>query len=87
MHLRGIGQRRQDGVDDRGALRDLESDRAFFMEHGRLAAQRTKAITREVNRLCNEARLCAGELVDAFGIPDEILGAPIGLSESGVHAG
>ncbi|HEX3976131.1 MAG TPA: acyl-CoA dehydrogenase [Solirubrobacteraceae bacterium] len=62
------------------ALADLESDRAFFLEHGRLAGPRCKAITREVNRLCNEARLCAGALVDAFGIPDEVLGAPIGLS-------
>ena len=38
-------------------------------------------LTREVNRLCNEARLCAGELVDAFGIPDEALAAPIGLND------
>jgi acyl-CoA oxidase len=63
------------------ALADLESDRAFFMEHGRLSGPRCKAITREVNRLCNEARLCAGGLVDAFGIPDEVLAAPIGLSD------
>src|SRR6185312_12926790 len=62
------------------ALADLESDRAFFMEHGRLAGPRCKALTREVNRLCNEARLGAGALVDAFGIPDEVIGAPIGLS-------
>jgi acyl-CoA oxidase len=61
------------------ALEDLESDRAFFLEHGRLSGPRCKAITREVNRLCNEARLCAADLVDAFGIPDEVLAAPIGL--------
>jgi hypothetical protein len=35
----------------------------------------------EVNRLCNEARLCAGGLVDVFGLPDEVLRAPIGLSD------
>jgi acyl-CoA oxidase len=63
------------------ALHDLEADRAFFMEHGRLSGPRCKAITREVNRLCNEARLCAGDLVDAFGIPDEVLSAPIGLAD------
>ena len=68
------------------ALADLESDRAFFMEHGRLAGPRCKALTREVNRLCNEARLCAGALVDAFGIPDEVIGAPIGLSDAGAAA-
>ena len=64
------------------ALQDLESDRAFFMEHGRLAGARCKAITREVNRLCNETRLCAAQLVDAFGIPDEVLAAPIGLMDA-----
>jgi acyl-CoA oxidase len=64
------------------ALDELESDRAFFMEHGRLSGPRCKAITREVNRLCNEARHCADRLVDAFGIPDEVLGAPIGLADA-----
>jgi acyl-CoA oxidase len=65
------------------ALSELETDRAFFMEHGRLSGPRCKAITREVNRLCNEARLCADGLVDAFGIPDEVLAAPIGLKDAG----
>ncbi len=69
------------------ALHDLESDRAFFMEHGRLSGPRCKAITREVNRLCNETRLCAGALVDAFGIPDELLSAPIGLADPEGHSG
>jgi acyl-CoA oxidase len=62
-------------------LEDLESDRAFLMEHGRLSGPRCKALTREVNRLCNEARLCAGGLVEAFGIPDEMLASPIGLAD------
>ena len=59
------------------ALHDLEADKGFFQEHGRLSAPRCKAITREVNQLCNDARLQAGRLVDAFGIPDAILAAPI----------
>ncbi|MGH2856403.1 MAG: acyl-CoA dehydrogenase [Solirubrobacteraceae bacterium] len=62
------------------ALSEVESDRAFFLEHGRLAGPRCKAITREVNRLCDEVRERAGELVDAFGIPDAVLAAPIGLA-------
>jgi hypothetical protein len=37
--------------------------------------------TREVNGLCNETRLCAAGLVDAFGILDEVLGARIGLTD------
>jgi Acyl-CoA oxidase len=61
------------------ALYNLEADKGFFQEHGRLSSPRTKAITREVNRLCNEARQQAGAIVDAFGIPDQILAAPIGL--------
>jgi acyl-CoA oxidase len=65
------------------ALYEIESDRAFFQEHGRLSGQRCKAVTREVNDLCNELRGIADGLVDAFGIPDQVLGAPIGLREAG----
>jgi acyl-CoA oxidase len=36
-------------------------------------------VTRAVNDLCNEVRGDAEALVDAFGIPDEVLRAPIGL--------
>jgi acyl-CoA oxidase len=70
-------------VRDLYALQNLEAGKGFFQEHGRLSSPRTKAITREVNRLCNEVRQQAGEYVDAFGIPDAILAAPIGLKEGG----
>ncbi len=60
-------------------LHNVEEDKGFFQEHGRLSSPRCKAITREVNRLCNEVRQQAGDLVDAFGIPDPVLAAPIGL--------
>ena len=63
------------------ALHELESDKGFMLEHGRLSGPRCKAITREVNELCNQVRLRAGGLVDAFGIPDAVLGAPIGVSD------
>jgi acyl-CoA oxidase len=62
------------------ALENIEADRGFFQEHGRLTGPRCKAVTREVNRLCNEVRAQAAALVDAFGIPDAILAAPIGLA-------
>jgi acyl-CoA oxidase len=68
-------------VCDLFALHTVEEEKGFFQEHGRLASPRTKAVTREVNRLCNEVRRQAGALVDAFGIPDEMLAAPIGLRE------
>jgi acyl-CoA oxidase len=63
------------------ALSSIEQGKGFFLEHGRLAGARTKQVTREVNDLCNTISLQAGALVDAFGIPDQVLGAPIGLRE------
>jgi acyl-CoA oxidase len=69
-------------VCDLYALSEIESDRGFLQEHERLSGARCKAITREVNRLCNEVRGIAGPLVDAFGIPDPVLGAPIGVGGS-----
>jgi len=68
-------------VCDLYALHNVESDKGFFQEHGRLSSPRCKALTREVNRLCNEVRQQAGELVNAFGIPDQVLAAPIGLGK------
>ncbi|WP_055601571.1 acyl-CoA dehydrogenase family protein [Streptomyces aureus] len=58
------------------ALSTIEADRAWFMEHGRLTVQRSKAISREVNDLCRKVRPLAVDLVDAWGIPPEMLRAP-----------
>ncbi|MFF4172345.1 acyl-CoA dehydrogenase [Streptomyces sp. NPDC001744] len=58
------------------ALSTIEADRAWFMEHGRLTVQRSKAISREVNDLCREVRPLAVDLVDAWGVPPEMLRAP-----------
>ncbi|MYV71825.1 acyl-CoA oxidase [Streptomyces sp. SID2131] len=58
------------------ALSAIEADRAWFMEHGRLTVQRSKAITREVNDLCRKVRPLASDLVDAWGVPREMLRAP-----------
>jgi acyl-CoA oxidase len=63
------------------ALSNIERDKGFFLEHGRLAGARTKQITREVNDLCDSVSRRASVFVDAFAIPDEVLGAPIGLSD------
>jgi acyl-CoA oxidase len=46
------------------------------MEHGRLTSQRSKAITREVNDLCRRVRPLAVDLVDAYGVPPELLRSP-----------
>jgi acyl-CoA oxidase len=61
------------------ALAEIEADRGWFQEHGRISSTRAKAIIKTVNALCAEVRADAEELVDAFGIPDEVLAAPIAL--------
>jgi acyl-CoA oxidase len=61
------------------ALSEIERDRAWFQEHGRLSSTRSKAVLRSVNELCAEIRPDALRLVDAFGIPDAVLAAPIAL--------
>lgn len=73
---------------DLHALSGIESDRAWFMEHGRLSSQRSKAITREIGDLCRRIRPVAGELVDAFAVPPEMLRATelIGETRAGVVA-
>jgi acyl-CoA oxidase len=58
------------------ALAEIERDRGWFQEHGRLSGERAKAVQRAVNDLVTEVRPDAVALVDAFGIPDEVL-API----------
>jgi acyl-CoA oxidase len=61
---------------DLHALTTIERDRAWFMEHGRLTSSRSKAITREVNGLCRKVRPLAIDLVDAYGVPPELLRSP-----------
>ncbi|TMK74283.1 MAG: acyl-CoA oxidase [Actinobacteria bacterium] len=61
------------------ALSELERDRAWFQEHARISSTRAKMLTRAVNGLCAGLRPTAEDLVDAFGIPDELLAAPIAL--------
>ncbi|GEP33525.1 acyl-CoA oxidase [Nocardioides szechwanensis] len=61
---------------DLHALSTIEADRAWFMEHGRLTTARSKAISREVSSLCRKLRPLAGDLVDAFGVPPEMLRSP-----------
>jgi acyl-CoA oxidase len=59
------------------ALSAIEADRAWFMEHGRFSNARSKAVTRTVNELCRRVRPLAEPLVDAFGVPPEMLRAEI----------
>lgn len=61
---------------DLHALSTIEGDRAWFMEHGRLTASRSKAISREIGGLCRKIRPLADDFVDGFGVPVEMLRSP-----------
>ncbi|MFO8099079.1 MAG: acyl-CoA dehydrogenase [Salinibacter sp.] len=55
----------------------IEQDLDWFLESGVVEGGKSKAIRGEVNALCDEVRPQAEALVDAFGIPDACLAAPI----------
>jgi acyl-CoA oxidase len=59
------------------ALSTIEAERAWIAEHGRLTATRAKSVIAAVNELCGRLRPHARTLVDAFGVPDAALAAPI----------
>jgi len=53
------------------ALSTIETDKAWFLEHGQLTPARAKGLTSSVNQLLKELRPHLITLVDAFGIPEE----------------
>jgi acyl-CoA oxidase len=69
----GTNRRVLNMVCDLFALSAIEQDRAWFLEHGRLSTQRSKAVTAMVDELCRKLRPHAVDLVDAFGVPREML--------------
>ncbi|PPK67520.1 acyl-CoA dehydrogenase [Actinokineospora auranticolor] len=64
-------------VCDLHVLSAVEADLDWFLGHGRLSTTRAKAVTGAVNDLCRGLRPHAGTLVDAFAIPEPLVGAPI----------
>jgi acyl-CoA oxidase len=61
------------------ALSQIELNRAWYLENGVFSGAKSRTITQLVDRLCREVRKEAVALVDAFGIPDSCLAAPIAL--------
>ena len=61
------------------ALSRFEADRGWFLEKGYFEGVKAGAVREQVNRLLEEIRPHAVPLVDAFGIPDTLIAAPIGL--------
>ena len=64
-------------VCDLYALSRLEADRGFFLEQGYFEPAKAKAIRNQVLELCGAVRHQAVPLVEAFGIPEKLVGAPI----------
>ena len=59
------------------ALSKLEEHKGWYLEQGYMEGVKTKAIRKTLNQLCWEVRQDAVPLVDAFGIPESCLHAPI----------
>jgi acyl-CoA oxidase len=63
------------------ALHTIEQNKGWYLEQGYMEGMKTKAIRKMVNQLCWEIRQDAVALTDAFGIPDQLLAAPIAFSD------
>ncbi|PTM15049.1 MAG: acyl-CoA oxidase [Bacteroidetes bacterium] len=61
------------------ALHTIEQHAAWYLEQDYLANVKSKAIRRQIDQLCSQLRPEALALVEAFGIPDALLAAPIAL--------
>ena len=67
------------------ALHTIEAERAYYLEHGRISGGRSKAIIKAVNQLCAELRPDVRALVDAFGVPEAVLGDARVVAEAQEH--
>ncbi|MDH3254545.1 MAG: acyl-CoA dehydrogenase family protein [Acidobacteriota bacterium] len=65
----------------------LEKSAVWFLANGYFEGVKAKAIRDQVTRLCSDVRRSALPLVESFGIPDEILAAPIAGSAESPEAG
>ena len=61
------------------ALHTIEGHAGWYLESDYIAGVKSKAIRKAVDVLCAELRYEVGALVNGFGIPDALLGAPIAL--------
>jgi acyl-CoA oxidase len=61
------------------ALSQIELNKGWYLENGALRPAKSRAITPMVDELCATIRHDAVHCVDAFGIPDACLSAPIAL--------
>lgn len=64
-------------ICDLYALNIIESEKGWFLENEYMEGSKSKAIRKVTEKLCADLRLDASGLVDAFGIPQELLAAEI----------
>jgi acyl-CoA oxidase len=74
-------------VCDLHALSVIETERAWYLEHGYLTSARARTVTKAVDELCATLRPHARTLVDAFGIPENWLAAPMLTGEATAQRG
>ena len=65
------------------AIDCIQRDAGWFLESGYIEPPKARAIRKLHEKLCAQVRQQAIPLVDAFAIPDEILGAPIATTQKG----
>jgi acyl-CoA oxidase len=70
-----------DRVRSLHGLTTIQRDLAWFQEHSHLSAATAKAIRHQHNQLVGEVAADSLALVDAFGIPDNVIAAPIALRD------
>ena len=59
------------------SLKTIRNDAEWFLEEGYLGSTKSKAIRQRIERLSSELRPHIGTLVDGFGIPENLITAPI----------
>ena len=63
------------------ALNNIHEQRGWFLESDYMDGSKSKAIRRQMTKLYQDIKPNALAYVDAFGIPDELISAPIALKE------
>ena len=66
------------------ALSRIEADLDWFLEAGYVTSAKARALRGVVNDICDEVRPQAEALVNAFGIPESCLAAPIATQDGAV---
>ncbi len=62
-------------------LSTIHANGRWYLENDYMEGNQSKAIRKIRNRIIQDLRPSVGELVDAFGIPDELIAAPIALQK------